>query len=407
MRIVLFDFVRQWGGAPQLSAGLTKRIAADNEVEVVDVYGVCRPYLTTLAEANIKIHVLLPKAKEAYIGYKNKKLQRVWRAFCQLFSFWLLRRRLIEKIRKINPDVIWTTSIPSLLFLGLSFRLRRYPLVIYVCTCLDSASIRGYRRWLMKYRASLLMAISTETARQLRLAGIKHTKIRIVFDTIEMADTIKKSAEPLELPLPGMDRHPRVLLAARLVRGKGQHTAIKAVARLKSEGLDPTLWLAGDTYGNDLSYEKYLHDLVGQLELSQNVNFLGWRRDVPAIVRRSEIIVVPSHAEGFCHAVLEGMVLRRPVIATAVGGIKDSIEHEKNGLNFPIDDDEALAGHIKWLAADEKYVATLTENGYKTATEKFNPEIHTKRVTEALIEAVNRKRKHQRVKDMAKPFVIL
>jgi len=259
----------------------------------------------------------------------------------------------------------------------------------------------------MKHLATLLMAISTETARQLRLAGIKDDKIQIVFDTIEMADTLERSTKPLEAPLPGIDRHPRVLLAARLLREKGQHTAIKAVARLKADELEPTLWLAGDTYGDDLSYEKYLHDLVGQLELSQNVHFLGWRRDVPAIMRQSEIVVVPSHTEGFCHVVLEAMLLRCPVIATSVGGIKDSIEDEKNGLIFPVDDDETLAGHIKQLAADEQYVDRLVENGYKTATEKFNPEIHTKRVTQALIEAVKRKRKDKQVKDMAKAFVIL
>jgi glycosyltransferase involved in cell wall biosynthesis len=393
MKIVLFDFTRQFGGAPQLAADVTKRLAADNEVEVIDAYNVCQDYITSLAKANIKTHILLPEAKEFYIGYRNNKLQRLWRGLCQLPSFWLLQRRLIKKIRAINPDVIWVTGIASLFFSGSSSRLRRYPLVRYVTNCLPAVAIRGWERWLMKHLATLLMAISTETARQLQLAGIKDDKIRIVFDTIEMADTLKRSTEPLETPLPGADGHPRILLAARFLRGKGQHTAIKAVARLKAEGLEPTLWLAGDTYGNDLSYEEYLHDLVSQLELYQNVHFLGWRSDVPAIMRQSEIVVVPSYTEGFCHVVLEAMLLRRPVVATPVGGIKDSIENGKNGLTFPVDDDETLAGHIKRLAVDKKYVATLTENGYKTATEKFNPEIHTKRVTQAFIEAVNRKRK--------------
>jgi glycosyltransferase involved in cell wall biosynthesis len=105
------------------------------------------------------------------------------------------------------------------------------------------------------------------------------------------------------------------------------------------------------------------------------------------------MVVVPSHSEGFCHAVLEGMLLRRPVIATSVGGIKDSIENGVNGLNFPVDDDESLASHIKRLATDSQLVAVLTENGYKTATETYSPENHTKRVTQALVKAVERKKK--------------
>lgn len=397
MRIVLFDFIYHFGGASQLAADLCKRLSVDNEVEVIDVYGVCQEYIKTLAEANIKTHILLAKRKheKAYIGYKQKKLQRAWRILCRIPSYWLLRSRVIRKIREIDPDAIWTTSNAGLLFLGISFRLRRYPLVRYVCGCLEAAAIRRRRwgRWLMKYRATLLMAISTETAKQLRLAGIKGNKIHIVFDTIEMDNTVKRSKETLKEPLPGMDKPLRILLAASLFLGKGQHTAIKAVARLKSEGLDPTLWLSGIKYGNDQSYVAYLHDLVDKLGLSQNVHFLGWRDDVPAIMRESDMVVVPSHSEGFCHAVLEGMLLRRPVIATSVGGIKDSIEDGVNGLNFPVDDDEALAGHIKRLAADSQYVAVLTESGYKTATERFNPENHTRRVTQALVEAVKKKSK--------------
>ena len=395
MKIVLFDFIFHFGGASQLAADLTKRLSVDNEVEVIDVHGVCQEYIKTLAEANIKTHILLPKTKdeEAYIGYKQKKLQRAWRILCRIPSYWLLRSRVIKKIKEIDPDVIWTTSNAGLLFLGSSFCLCRYPLVRYVCTCLGAAAIRGWGRWLMKYRATLLMAISTETAKQLRLAGIKGNKIHIVFDTIEMDNTVKRSTEPLKEPLPGMDKHPRMLLAASLLHRKGQHTAIKAVARLKSEGLDPTLWLPGIQYGDDQSYLEHLHGLVDKFGLSQNVHFLGWRDDIPAIMHQSNIVVVPSHTEGFCHAVLEGMLLRRPVIATPAGGIQDSIEDGVNGLHFPVDDDGALAGHIKRLATDSQYVAELTKKGYKTATERFSPENHTKKVTQALVEAVKRKSK--------------
>ncbi|MFA5238677.1 MAG: glycosyltransferase [Phycisphaerae bacterium] len=393
MKIVFFDFTRQYGGSRQSAVSLAKRLAVNNEVEVIDAYNVCQDYIASMEEANIKTHILLPEAKEFYIGYKNNKLRRLWRSLYQFPSFWRLQRRLIKKIREINPDVIWTTTDICLLFAGLSFRLRRYPLIRYVCTCLESTHISKRSRWAMKHCATMLIAISTETARQLQLAGIEEDKIKTVFSTVEKADILKRSAKPLESSLPCMDRHPRILLAARLLDEKGQHTAIKAIARLKADGLEPTLWLAGDTYGNDLSYEKYLHDLVEQLELSHNVHFLGWRKDIPSLINACDIAILPTYTEGFPRVVLEAMLLHRPVVATFVGGIKDLVEDGKNGLIFPVDDDETLASHIKRLASNEKYAAELAENGYRTATEKFNSEIHTKRIINALIEAVNRKRK--------------
>lgn len=391
MKIVLFDFVIHFGGGPQLAVDTTKRLTADNGVEVVDVYGTCKPYLKSLEDAGIKVHIMVPEARNVYIGYSSNKLRRLWRMICQIPVFLRLRKRLIRKILEINPDVLWTNTELGLLFLGFSFRLRHYPLAMEIVNCRDASSYRGAYKWLMKHRLLILMAISTETAKQLQLAGMKEDRIHIVFDTIDVADTINRSTQALEAPLPGLDRHPRIVVPARLVRAKGQHTAIKAIARLKSEGLEPTLWLAGDIVGNDRSYLEYLQSLAKGLEVSQNVHFLGWRYDVPAVMSRADIVVFPTHSEGFGHVVLEAMLLRRPIVATPVGGIKDSIEDGVNGLTFPVDDDAALARQIKRICTDGELTARLTDNGYKTVTERFAPDVHTKKVQDALARAIELK----------------
>lgn len=388
MKIVFFGFVTAFGGGPQLAADIAKRLSTNHNVEVIDVYGVCEPYLQTLKDAGIKVHVMVPEAKHTYIGYHNKKLRRLWRVICQIPVFLRLRRRLIKKICEINPDVIWTDTTRALLFWGFSFRLRHYHLAMEVVRYLDAASIRGYRKWLMKHRAAVLMAISSETAKQLQLAGMKESRIHIVFDTIDVDDTLKRSTQALKAPLPGLDRHPRILVPAFLLPKKGQDTAIKAVARLKSEGLDATLWLAGDVIMNDRTYLEYLQDLAEELNVLENVYFLGWRDDVPAIMMQADMVVLPTHQEGFGHVVLEAMLLRRPAIATPVGGIKDSIQDGINGLNFPVGSDEALAGCIKRVTADSQLVDKLTKNGYKTITETFSPQNHTKRFLEGLTMAI-------------------
>jgi len=390
MKIVIFDFVIQFGGGSQLLADMVNRLAGldDVDIEVIDAYGVCEPYHAKLKEAGVKVHILLPEAETVWIGYRDKKLIRLWRMLCQIPAFGRLRSRLIRKIRQINPDVIWSNSSKGLLLLGTSLSLRRYPLAREYIGCPDAASILRYDRWLLKHRANVVMAISTETARQLQLAGVPGEKIKIVFDTIDMNDTLKRSTRPPEAPLPGLEKHPRLLVAGTILRKKGQDTAIKAVARLKSEGLNPTLWLAGDVIGNDQSYLKYMQDMVAELGVSENVHFLGWRHDVPAIMNQSEIVIVPSHAEGFCHVVLEGMLLKRPVIATPVGGIKDSIEDGNNGLLFPVGDDKVLAEHIIRLVSNSSFASMIAENGYRTATGRFAPEFHTQKVMEALTQAV-------------------
>jgi glycosyltransferase involved in cell wall biosynthesis len=135
---------------------------------------------------------------------------------------------------------------------------------------------------------------------------------------------------------------------------------------------------------NDKSYLEYLQNLAENLGVSQNVYFLGWRDDVPAIMVQADIVVLPSHEEGFGHVVLEAMLLKRPAVAAHVGGIKDSIQDGMNGLNFPVGDDKALASCIKKIVTDRELANKLIQNGYKTVTETFSPENHTRRFIEGL-----------------------
>ena len=393
MRIVFFDFVIHFGGAPQLSADTAKRLAVDNEVEVVDVYGSCRQYLKVLQEAGIKTHVLLPEVKDIIIGYQNNKVRRLWELIRRIPLFWQLRKRLIRKIIEITPDVIWTNGIKSLSFLSTSWRLRKYPIVICAHGWYKREQVPAYGRWLIKHRTRGVLAVSNPTSENLQNWGVAREKIHIVFNSVDFENIINDAnKEPCDL-LPGINGFPHILVPATLLRTKGQHTAIKAVARLKSQGISPTLWLAGDVVGNDYSYLEYLKDLAGELGVSENVYFLGWRDDIPAIMAQSDVVVLPTHTEGFGRVILEAMLLRRPAVATPVGGIKDLIQDGQDGLFFPVDDDKALAQHLVRLTTDSQFAAELIEKGYKTATEKFNPEIHTKRVHTALAraaESVNR-----------------
>jgi glycosyltransferase involved in cell wall biosynthesis len=389
MKIVFFDFVIHFGGGPQLVADTAARLSVEHTVEIIDVYGVCEEYLKMLACAGIKVHVMVPEAKNVYIGSKNRKFIRFWRMLCQLPVFWKLRRRLIKKICEINPDVIWTNNKWPLLLIGSSFQLRHYPVAMEVIGGPDAPSIKGYGKWLTKHRLSVVMAICSEAARQLHIIGVPKDKVQVVFDTIDFKSTIEKSKNVMETSLPFLEGRPRVLVPATLIPAKGQDAAIRAIARLKAEGMEPVLWLAGDVIVNDYTYYDYLKKMIGDLRLTKNVHFLGWRTDVPAIMLQADMIVLPTHSEGFGHVILEAMLLRRPVIATPVGGIKDSIDDGTNGLLFPINDDKTLAARIKLLYTDTQLSAKVVENGYRTATERFNPENHTKLFVTALKKAIS------------------
>lgn len=94
-----------------------------------------------------------------------------------------------------------------------------------------------------------------------------------------------------------------------------------------------------------------------------NVHFLGFRRDVPAVLAASDAFVLPSKREGLPRSVLEAMAAGLPVVATNVRGNRDLVGHRKNGFLVKVGDAPALAEALRALATDEGLRRRLGEEG--------------------------------------------
>jgi glycosyltransferase involved in cell wall biosynthesis len=90
-----------------------------------------------------------------------------------------------------------------------------------------------------------------------------------------------------------------------------------------------------------------LESLRDRLGLTDRVIFAGTRRDLPQVLSLLDVFVLPSLYEGFGIAILEAMAAGKPVIATAVGGIPEFVEHARTGVLVPPGDSMALASAIK------------------------------------------------------------
>jgi glycosyltransferase involved in cell wall biosynthesis len=109
--------------------------------------------------------------------------------------------------------------------------------------------------------------------------------------------------------------------------------------------------------------------------------FTGLRDDVPAVTAALDVAVLPSYREAQGLAILEAMALRRPVVATNVGGVPEMVEHERSGLLVPPHDPSALAQAIVRLLIDHPLADTLARAGHDLA--------HTRFSLEAMVERVN------------------
>lgn len=145
-------------------------------------------------------------------------------------------------------------------------------------------------------------------------------------------------------------RSPRMIFVGALIREKGAHIAVNALAKTRQSHSDTTLTIVGE--GPERSN---LEQLAATLGVAESVSFLGLRDDVPELFCEHDIAVVPSiWHEAFGYVILEAMAASCPVIASDVGGIPEIIRNGEDGLLVVADDAEVLAQAVVrlWNAPD-------------------------------------------------------
>jgi glycosyltransferase involved in cell wall biosynthesis len=154
-----------------------------------------------------------------------------------------------------------------------------------------------------------------------------------------------------------------------LVLEKGFQYLLNAFASLKCTYGDATLEIAGDGPARGL-----LDQQVRRLGLSHSVRFLRWQSDMSQIRARWHIFVQPSLHEGFGLAALEATCAALPVVASAVGGLKEIVVDGVTGLLVPAGDSLALGEGLTKLAASRELRRRLGAAGRARATTLFTPE---------------------------------
>jgi len=108
------------------------------------------------------------------------------------------------------------------------------------------------------------------------------------------------------------------------------------------------------------------------LELEHQVLFLGHRRDNHDILGIMDLFVLPSLSEGIPLVLLEALALARPVVATAVGGIPEIVEHGVSGLLVEAGDANALAGACLRVIDDPAFGRQMGSAGRRRVETAFS-----------------------------------
>jgi glycosyltransferase involved in cell wall biosynthesis len=131
--------------------------------------------------------------------------------------------------------------------------------------------------------------------------------------------------------------------------------------------------LVGDALFGEAEYAERLKNMAMQDSLKGRVHWLGFREDIPALMKACDLIVHCSTApEPFGRVVVEAQLAKRPAIATIGGGTSEIIEDRVTGLLIPANDPQLLAQAIQDILSDRDFANKLTAAAYEQAKTKFS-----------------------------------
>jgi glycosyltransferase involved in cell wall biosynthesis len=213
----------------------------------------------------------------------------------------------------------------------------------------------------------------TTTARVLRLAGLPvvacgpGVREALAEHGAKPITTIPNGVGPAPIPARradlerewGLSPERRLLVSVgRLVEVKNHVLAIRGLASIP----DATLLIVGEG-----PLRRMLELEAAREGVEDRVVFAGLRSDARELIGAADLVVVTSRAEGLPMAVLETLAAGRPLVATAVRGLRELLTDGQDALLVPEDDATALAAAVRRVLGDPQLAERLGSSGRRLA----------------------------------------
>ena len=181
---------------------------------------------------------------------------------------------------------------------------------------------------------------------------------------------------------------PRIGIIANLWKVKGHEDFLEMASQLINQGRD----LYFDIVGDDLSHSGRTGELKAHarsLGIADRVMFHGYVADVSTILGQLDILVCASHVEPFGICLIEAMASGKPIVATAVGGIVEVIEHKRTGILVEPHRPSQLARAVANLLDDDQMRSAYGKNGRKRVETYFSREVFSRNIRRAYERALS------------------
>ena len=276
---------------------------------------------------------------------------------------------------RIRPRIVHHVTIKPVLYGSIAARLTGVPAVVNAVSGLGYAFLdRSARGRLL--RAAVVRAYRLALAHPRCLTVFQNDDDRAYFVEHKMlreeqTRVVRGSGvDPVRFPQRALpDGIPVVVMPARLRWGKGVGEFVSAARELRCRGVVARFVLVGPADGTNPA--RVPRDQVERWVDEQVVEWWGYRSDMPEVLARAHLVVLPSYREGLPLALLEAAASGRACVTTDVPGCRDAIDPGTTGWLVPVRDSHALAQVIEAALADPGELAGRGAAGAARARREF------------------------------------
>jgi glycosyltransferase involved in cell wall biosynthesis len=268
---------------------------------------------------------------------------------------------LARQLRAADVSLVHAADLLAAYRSSLAAVLAGVPLITHVRGRFPQISWRD-RLFLLPVRRFVFVARDTW-----RVFGhtVPERRGEVLYDGIEVprdaSTTVAQTREQL-----GIAASAKVIgMVARVAPAKDYPTLIRAAATIVARHPEAVFLVVGQHSGVREYEEHYLavRRLLEEHALTRHFVFTDHRSDVDRLLEAMDLCVLSTHGEGLPLGLLEAMAKGKPVVATAVGGIPELIQHDVSGLLVPPADHDALAHELSRLLDTPAFARTLGESG--------------------------------------------
>ncbi|HUF03393.1 MAG TPA: glycosyltransferase family 4 protein [Aridibacter sp.] len=247
--------------------------------------------------------------------------------------------------------------------------------------------IRSVSRY--KHGVDLVFCVSEAIKEVCVGLGIPGSMVRVVAEGVDPGRMEEGDREAGRTSLSISEDVPLLLTVARISLHKGHEFLVDAMKDVAARRPDVVLALAGE--GNLF---ELVRQQVSELGLSENIRFLGFRNDVPDLMKAADLFILPSVMEGLGTSVIDAMFAKCPIVTTEAGGIPELVRQREGEEGpcawlVPAGDADALRDAILDALRDKEECRKRSERAMERANREFTAEAMVERTLSAYREAVS------------------